>query len=74
VTTIGFTASRIVIGETSNNAVVTLNVAGADLEQEKVVVSISTHDITAEGIHSIIMFVKLYSMFLCRGARLQSYF
>ena len=49
VTVIGFTSVDTSLDETTESVTVTLNVTGADLELETIVVSISTHDISATG-------------------------
>lgn len=48
-TIIGFTTTKISVSETINIAVVTVNITGADLEQEIIIANISTHDISAKG-------------------------
>lgn len=49
VTIIGFASAEIPLNETIGSVSVTLNVTGADLELETIVVRISTHDISANG-------------------------
>lgn len=49
VTTVGFTVKEFAVEELTYGAVITLLVTGADLELEKIIVNISTHDISAQG-------------------------